>query len=126
MADVEKKEELAVTAIEYEEIQSELLELKAKTMYRMVEDIKLGNKAKKIVFLRNAQAQLLVDDSISKDGKGIELLMSVIELKHKPEMVINVIGSCGSAPLTPAAPSLRLHHGPWPWAASRTRVHTRR
>ena len=79
----------------YDNMQNELLELKAKTMYRMVEDIDIVSKKKKVVFLRNNQAQHLVDDSINEDGKGIELLMKALELRHQPEMVINLLGSCG-------------------------------
>ena len=83
----------------YATMANELLELKAKTMYRMVEDVDLGSKKKKVVFLRNNQAQHLVDDSVNEDGKGIKLLMTALELKHQPEMVNPRPTQCTHSPI---------------------------
>ena len=63
--------------------------LKAKTMYKMVEELDLGNSAVKLLFLKNKQAQ-----TITKDPALIDLMID--KLVTKPaSLVINMLNSQG-------------------------------
>ena len=68
----------------------ELDELKARTMYQMVEDMHVHNMEKKLLFLTNPQANLI---SSSKDS--IRRLLDAFDITA-PKLVINLLRSKGT------------------------------
>jgi len=83
--------------------QEQLQLIKARTMYQMVEEIDGGAALgkRKIIFLTNAQANL-----ISTQPDGIKRLMQALEIPS-PKLVINIISSWGFSGAR-CAKSLRL------------------
>ena len=75
------------------EKQESLGEIRARTMYRMVEDVEVGD-TKKLLFLTNKQAQML-----SESESNIDKILDALEVRN-PKLVINLLmdnaGGCSS------------------------------
>lgn len=73
--------------------QESLGEIRARTMYRMVEDVEVGD-TKKLLFLTNKQAQML-----SESESNIDKILDALEVRN-PKLVINLLmdnaGGCSS------------------------------
>ena len=74
---------------EYDSDNESLNEIKARTMYRMVEEIVVGGTKYKLLFLTNRQAQLL-----STLEGSIKRVFDAFEIKT-PKLVLNLIASQG-------------------------------
>ena len=73
------------------QLHNEMLMLKAKTMYEMVEevDVGTGSGTLRLLYLSNKQA-----DSIASSPKALQKMLDALEIKQ-PKLVINLLSSWG-------------------------------
>uniref|UniRef100_A0A7S0ECB3 SMODS and SLOG-associating 2TM effector domain-containing protein n=1 Tax=Hanusia phi TaxID=3032 RepID=A0A7S0ECB3_9CRYP len=71
------------TEAQYE---AELQEIKARTMYNLIEEVTVGSVKKRLLLLTNRQASLF-------NKKSVQKLLDAFEIPHKPKLVIKLVHS---------------------------------